>query len=151
MRKLIVAIWASALACTAMPALADELYNEMNVKPLTEAQTKQLRAEREAAKAKWASMTQAEKDATIKSMPAKRLADLNPVELFAANDDLQAMTKAETAQAKAEADAANAKWAKMTPEEKAAARKALQQKRLADLTDMERVTENDDMMRFMTY
>jgi hypothetical protein len=43
------------------------------------------------------------------------------------------MTKEETAQMKAEREAAKAKWDKMTPDEKAAAKKAAQQKRLSEM------------------
>jgi hypothetical protein len=70
---------------------------------------------------------------------------------FAQNDDMTAMTKSETAQTKAEREAAQAKWATMTPDQKAAARKATREKRAADLNAMERAGQNDDMGRYFCY
>ena len=133
--------------------LADDttLINEMNVKPLTAAQSAQLKSERDAAKAQWASMTQAQKDAVIQSARTKKLGDLTALERIGQNDDLTAMTRTETAQLKAEREAAQAKWAAMPPEQKNAVRKAAQQKKLADLNAMERTDQNDDMGRYLSY
>ena len=64
---------------------------------------------------------------------------------------MKAMTKSETAQLKAEREAAEAKRAKMTPEEKAAVRKAAQQKRAADMNALRRAAQNDDMARHLSY
>ena len=153
MSKLFFAGVAGLIALNSTWVLADDstLINEMNLKPLTAAQSAQLKSERDAAKAKWASMTQAQKDAVIQDMRTKRLADLTALERVAQNDDLTAMTKAETAQLKGERSTAEAKWAKMTPEEKTAVRKAAQQKKLADLNAMERVNQADDMGRYFSY
>jgi hypothetical protein len=109
------------------------------MKTLTPEQSAQLRAERDAAKAKWATMTPAEKAAYTQSMKAKKAADMNHMDKMAQNDDMMAMTKSETAKDKAEREAAEASYAKLTPEQKAAQRKATQQKRLADMNAMERV------------
>jgi predicted Fe-S protein YdhL (DUF1289 family) len=106
-----------------------------------------MKAQVQAAKAKWGSMTPAEKSAMTQSMRAKKLGELTAMERVAQNDDMTAMTKSETAQLKAERETAQASYAKMTPEQKAAVRKAAQQKKLADLSMMEKVGQNDDMGR----
>jgi predicted Fe-S protein YdhL (DUF1289 family) len=148
-----VVLVAGALCVVGIPALADDpsLISEMNMKPLTAAQSAQLRAERDTAKAKWAAMSPSEKAAVTQSMKNKRVADMTAIEKFAQNDDMTAMTKSETAQMKAEREAAQAKWAAMTPEEKAAVRKATREKREADLNAMERTSQNDDMGRYFSY
>jgi hypothetical protein len=62
-----------------------------------------------------------------------------------------AMSKSETAQAKAAREAAQADYAKTTSEQKAALRKSAQQKRLADLNAMETAGQRDDIGRYMSY
>jgi predicted Fe-S protein YdhL (DUF1289 family) len=153
MSKLFSVGVASCVALFSTWALADDtsLINEMNMKPLTPAQSAQLKAERDAAKAKWAAMTPAEKAAVTQSARSKKLGEQTALERIAQNDDMTAMSKTETAQLKAEREAAQAKWAKMTPEEKAAVRKAAQQKRAADMNAMERAGQNDDMGRYLSY
>jgi hypothetical protein len=64
---------------------------------------------------------------------------------------MTAMTASETAQAKAERDAARAKYAKMTPEEKTAMRKAARQKKLGELNVTEQVGQENDLNRYMSY
>jgi hypothetical protein len=60
-----------------------------------------------------------------------------------ADSSLKPLSKMETQDAKAARVAAKAKWDAMTPEQQAAARKAAQQKKLADATAMDMVaTEN---------
>ncbi len=146
MNKLLGALCVFAIALAPVTALAD-IYSEMNMKPLTPETTAAMKAQVQAAKAKWASMTPAEKSAVTQSMRGKRLGELTAMERVAQNDDMTAMTKSETAQLKAEREAAQASYAKMTPEQKAAVRKAAQQKKLADLSMMEKVGQNDDMGR----
>jgi predicted Fe-S protein YdhL (DUF1289 family) len=151
--RLFVVAVASCIALFSTWALADDtsLINDMNMKPLTPAQSAQLKAERDAAKAKWAAMTPAEKAAVTQSARGKRTGELTALERIGQNDDMMAMTKSETAQLMAERESAQAKWAKMTEEEKNAVRKAAQQKRLAEMNAMERVGQNDDMGRYMSY
>lgn len=153
MKQILLALSAAALAFGSAVALADDtsLINSMDMKPLTPEQSAQLKAERDAAKAKWATMTPAEKAAVTQSMKSKKAGELNHMEKFAQNDDMTAMTKSETAQAKAEREAAQAKLAAMTPDQKAAARKAAQQKRMAEMNAMERAGQNDDMGRYLSY
>jgi hypothetical protein len=60
-----------------------------------------------------------------------------------AGNDMKPLSKMETQDAKAARTAAQAKWAAMTPEQQAAARKAARSKRLADATALDMVaTEN---------
>ena len=151
MRNLIVTLSASAVLCLSMPALGDDLYNQMNMKPLTPEESAKLRSERDAAKAQWAKMTPDQKAAVKKAAQQKRLGELSATELIGQNDDMMAESKAQTAQAKAAWDAAKTKWNAMTPDQKAAVRKAAQQKRLSDLDAIERVGQNDDMGRYFSY
>ena len=155
MNKLFIAISAVVMAMGTTVALAEDInlinaYADNDMQPLTPAQTAQLKAERDAAKAKWAAMTPAERAAAKQAAQSKRVGDLTATERLGLNDDFVALTKAETAQAKAQHDAAKAKWDALTPAQKSAARKAMQQKRLADLSDMERFGANDDMSRWVT-
>jgi hypothetical protein len=138
-------------ALFATSALADEasLINEMQMKTLTPAESAQLKADRDAAMAKWNAMTPEQKDAARRAAAQKRVAEQNAIDRIAQNDDMKILTQSESAQAKAERDAALAKWNAMTPEQKTAARKALQQKRMADMNAMERAAQNDDMGRYL--
>ena len=153
MTKLVIGVVAAITACMTPTAFAQvnltpsdqALYNGMDVKVMTPEETAKFRAQRDAAKAKWDAMTPEEKAAITKSARNKRLADLNQMEVFGANDDLQRMTQEETAQMKAEREAAKSKWDKMTPDEKAAARKAAQQKRLSDMNAAERAGAEDSI------
>jgi len=125
------------------------LYNGMDVKVMTPEETATFRAQRDAAKAKWDAMTPDEKAAVTKSARGKKLSDLNQMEVFGANDDLQRMTREETAEMKAQREAAKAKWDKMTPDEKAAAKKAAQQKRLSEMNAAERASAEDSISGVM--
>lgn len=153
MKSLFAKLLVGAIGIVATAAFADDtnLINEMNMKPLTPAQSAQLKAERDAAKAKWAAMSQSQKDAVIQNMRKKKLGELDATERFGQNDDMTAMTKSETAQAKAAREAAQTKYATMTPDQKAALRKSAQQKRLSDLDEMEQIGQRDDMGRYMSY
>jgi len=156
MKQLLLAFSVVVLAFGTAAALADDasdtkLISEMDgMKPMTPAETAQARAGRDAAKAKWATMTPAEKTAVVQSMQSKRIGDLSHIEKQGENDMLP-MSKTATAQEKAAHDAAKAKWAAMTPEEKAAVRESTRQKRLADLSYIEKYDEEDSMARYLTY
>lgn len=63
------------------------------------------------------------------------------------DDDVKPMTAAQLAQYKSERAAAQAQWAKMTPQQRAATIQAAKTKRLADLTAIERFGQNDDMQQ----
>jgi hypothetical protein len=111
---------------------------------MTAAQQAQYRAQYDAAKAKWAAMTPQEKAATISAARTKKLSELTALELVGQRDDMQRETAAQTAQYKAEAEAAKAKWDKLTPAEKKAVRQSAWQKKRAELDGMEAVGQRDD-------
>jgi hypothetical protein len=112
--------------------------------PVTAAQQAQYKAEYQAPKAKWASLTPQEKAATTAAARNKKLSDLSMIELVGQRDDMKSETAAQTAQYKAEAEAAKAKWDKLTPAEKQAVRKSSWQKKRAELNGMEAVGQRDD-------
>jgi hypothetical protein len=152
MKQLLLAFSVAAFAFGTTVTLADDasdakLISEMDMKPMTPAETAQLKAGRDAAKAKWAAMTPAERAAATQAMKNKKVADMNHLDKVAQDNDMTAMTQSESAQAKAEHDAAKAKWAAMTPDQKAAVRKASQQKHQAELSTVERVGQEDSMGR----
>jgi hypothetical protein len=103
------------------------------MQPMTAAQQAQYKTEYDAAKAKWASLTPQQKSATIAAARNKKLSELSAMELVGQRDDMQSETAAQTAQMKAEADAAKTKWDKLTPAEKQALRKSAWQKKRAEL------------------
>jgi hypothetical protein len=154
MMKSIVAISAAAFALGSLSAFAADAtdpLSQMLMKPMTAAETAQLKAERDAAKGKWAAMTPEERASMKRSMRDKKLADLNLMERLAQDDDMTAMTKTETAQSKADREAVRVKYAQMSAEEKATVRKAALQKKLGELNMMERVTQENDMKQYMSY
>ena len=73
--------------------------------------------------------------------------DLKGMEKAGQRDDMQPMTAAQQAQYKAEYQAAQAKWASLTPEQKSAAVAAARTKKLSDLSAMELVGQRNDMQR----
>jgi hypothetical protein len=134
-KKLIAALFAGAFAFASVSAIADD---KTPAQPVDQAK---LKAERDAAKAKWAGMSADEKAATRKAMQSKRVSELNALELSAGQEsDLMASTPAETAKLKSEREAAKAKFDKMTPEEKASMKKAAQGKKVSDLTLVEKIS-----------
>jgi hypothetical protein len=154
MKQLLLAFSVAVFAFGTAGVLADDtsdakLISEMDMKPMTSAETAQLKAGRDAAKAKWAAMTPAQQAAATQAMKNKKVADMNHLDKVAQDNDMTATTQSETAQLRAEHDAANAKWAAMTPAQKAAVRKAAQQKRLADMNAIERAGQEDSMGRYM--
>jgi hypothetical protein len=60
-----------------------------------------------------------------------------------AGNDMKPLSKMETQEAKAAREAAKAKWAKMTPDEQAAAKKAARAKKQADLTALDTVANSN--------
>lgn len=77
MNKLLVALLVGAFAFAAVPAMAQEKTQSF---VLTPAEQARLKADRAAAKAKWAAMTPEEKAAMRKSANAKRREELTAVE-----------------------------------------------------------------------
>lgn len=111
---------------------------------MTAAQSAKYRAVYDTAKAKWASMTPQEKQATIAAAKTKKLADLAAIELVGQRDDMRSETAAQGAQYRAEAEAAKAKWDRLTPAQEQAVRKSAWQKKRAELDAMEAVVQRDD-------
>jgi hypothetical protein len=134
-RKLLMSFIAAAFACACASAMA-QADNDMT--PMTPEQTAKAKAERDAARAKWAAMSPSDRAAAKKAAQSKRLADATELDKVA-NDDMTAMTPDESAKAKAERDAAKGKWAAMSPADRAAMRKAARQKKLSDLNELEKI------------
>jgi hypothetical protein len=133
-KKLIAALFAGAFAFASASALADDKT------PPTPVDQAKLKAERDAARAKFAAMSPEEKAATRRAMREKRVSELSALELVAQEGDSgpASATPAEQAQFKAERAAAKAKWDAMTPEQKAATRQAARLKKLMELNTLER-------------
>jgi cell division protein FtsL len=131
-KKLIAALFAGVFAFASVSAFADD------TTPPQPVDYAKLKAERDAAKAKWAAMTPEQQAATRKAMQAKRVSELSALEVVAQNDDMTRASAAESAQLKSERAAAKAKYDAMTPEQKAAMKKAAQQKKLSELTELEK-------------
>jgi predicted Fe-S protein YdhL (DUF1289 family) len=111
---------------------------------MTAAQTAQYRSEYQLAKAKWASMTPTEQAAVVAAARQKKIADLSAMERYGQNNDMLRETAAQSAELKAQYEAAKEAWAKFTPGQKKAATQKAWQKKRADLDWMERVGQNDD-------
>lgn len=131
-KKLITALFAGAFAFASVSVFADD---QTPGPPVDYAK---LKAERNAAKAKWASMTPEQQAATRKAMQSKRVSELSALELVAQDDSNMRATAGESAQLKSERAAAKAKYDAMTPEQKAAMKKEARQKKLSELTELEK-------------
>jgi hypothetical protein len=133
-KKLIAALFAGAFAFASASAIADD---KTPSAPVDQAK---LKAERDAAKAKWAAMSADEKAATRKAMQSKKVSELSAVELAGQESDVVPATPADAAKFKSDRDAAKAKFDKMTPEEQAAMKKSAQAKKLSELTMVEKIS-----------
>ena len=60
--------------------------------------------------------------------------------------NVKPLSRNQSVQLRAERDAAKEQWAKMTPAERDAVKKAAMEKKTGDLSAIERVGQNDDMM-----
>jgi len=116
--------------------------------PMTAAQQAEYKTQYDAAKAKWASMSPEQKKAAVAAARNKKLSELSAIELVGQRDDMRSETAAQSAQMKAEADAAKAKWDKLTPAEKQAVRKSAWTKKRSELNGMEAVGQRDDSYVF---
>jgi hypothetical protein len=141
----------SAFVTTVVLADNTDIINSMNMKPLTPEESSQLKAERNAAKAQWTKLTPEQRQAIKDGAKGKKQGELSSIERVGQNDDMMGATKSESADLKAQRAAAKAKWDAMTPEEKNAVRKAAQQKRASELSEIERAGQNDDMNRYFNY
>jgi len=133
-KKLIAALFAGAFAFASASAIADD---KTPSAPVDQAK---LKAERDAAKSKWAAMSAEEKAATRKAMQSKKVSELSAVELAGQESDTNTAPAGDAAKFKSDRDAAKAKFDKMTPEEKAAMKKSAQSKKLSELSMIERMS-----------
>ena len=134
-KKLIAALFAGAFAFASATAIADD---KTPPAPFDQAKAK---AERDAARAKFAALSPEEKAAMRKAGREKRVSELSALELVAQEGYTgPAATPADEAKFKSERAAAKAKWDAMTPEQKAATRKAAQSKKLMELDAVERMS-----------
>jgi hypothetical protein len=111
---------------------------------MTAAQPADYKAQYDTAKAKWASLTPEQKKATIEAARTKKLSELSYIELVGQRDDMKNESGTQAAQMMAQADAAQAKWDKMSPAEKQAVRKAAWNKKRGELDAAEAVGQRDD-------
>ena len=133
-KKLIAALFAGAFAFASASAIADD---KTPSAPVDQAK---LKAERDAAKSKWAAMSAEEKAATRKAMQSKKVSELTAVELAGQESDIVPATPADAAKFKSDRETAKAKFDKMTPEERAAMKKSAQAKKLSELTLVEKIS-----------
>ena len=144
MNKLLAALVVGAIAFGSLPALAQVGNDKTQSFVLTPVEQAKLKAERDAARAKWAAMTPEQRAATRKTMQAKRVSDLTTLEIVGQENDTSPMAEVDASQdqAKFKADrvAAKAQFDKMTPEERAAMKKSAQAKKLSELTLVERMS-----------
>ncbi len=116
-----------------------------DIQPMTAAQQAQYKAEYEAAKAKWATLTPEQKSATIAAARKKKLSDSigaragGPARRHAARND-----GADSVSTRPKPTAAKAKWDKLSPAEKRAVRRAAWAKERGDLSGVEAVGQRDD-------
>ena len=111
---------------------------------MTAAQQAQYKADYQAAKAQWATMTPQQKSAAIASARDKKFKDLSMIEVVGQRDDMKNETAARSDQLKAQRATAKAKWDKMTPAQKQATRKSAWEKKRAELDSTERAGQRDD-------
>jgi hypothetical protein len=137
MKKSLATISLVTLAL-ATPYAYSQGYGDNDTPRQTAAETAQLKAQAEAARAKWAAMTPAEKAAVRKNAQQKRWADLSALDRIS-DDDTEMLTPDQAARLKSQREAAQAKWAAMTPEQKAAMRKSASQMRLVDMTELDKI------------
>jgi cell division protein FtsL len=135
-KKLIAALFAGAFAFASATAIADDKTPNA---PVDQAK---LKAERDAARAKFSSMSAEEKAATRKASQAKRVSELSALEMVAQEGEGPGNLPAgmDANKYKSERDAAKAKWDKMSPEERAATKKAAQAKKVSELNTLERMS-----------
>jgi hypothetical protein len=133
MNKLFAAFIAGAFAFASVAAMAQD---KTPPPPIDRAA---LKAERDAARAKWAAMNPEQKAATRKSMAAKRVSELNALEMVATEGPMEGVG-ADAAKDRSDRAAAKAQWDAMTPEQKAATRKAARAKRVSELTQVEMIS-----------
>jgi hypothetical protein len=116
MNKLLAALVVGAFAFGSLPALAQVVSDKTQSFILTPGEQARLKAERDAAKAKWAAMTPEEKAATKKAASTKRRSELTTVEEMSMGSGTEYFNAKEGAAATA-ASKAGPKPEKPTPDQ----------------------------------
>jgi len=116
MNKLLAALVVGAFAFGSLPALAQVGNDKTQSFVLTPGEQARLKAERDAAKAKWAAMTPEEKAATRKGANAKRRTELTTIEDMSMGSGTEYFNAKEGAAATA-ASKAGPKAEKPTPDQ----------------------------------
>jgi len=112
--------------------------------PMTAAQQAEYKTQYESAKTKWAALSPEQKKAAVAAARSKKLSELDAMELVGQRDDMRSETASQSSQMKAEADAAKAKWDKLTPAEKQSVRQSAWTKKRSELNALEAVGQRDD-------
>jgi hypothetical protein len=107
MNKLLIALFASAFALAAAPALAVD-YADNTMQPLSKMETKDAQAAKAAAKAKWDKMTPQEQEAAKKAAKARKQADQTALD-YVAQESFRYDTKTGAEAAKASKDSGQKK------------------------------------------
>lgn len=116
MNKLLAALVVGAFAFGSLPALAQAGNDKTQSFILTPGEQARLKAERDAAKAKWATMTPEEKAATKKTANTKRRSELTTIEEMSMGSGTQYFNAKQGAAATA-ASKAGPKPEKPTPDQ----------------------------------
>jgi len=114
------------------------------LQPMTAAQQAEYKTQYESAKTKWAALSPEQKKAAVAAARNKKLSELDAMELVGQRDDMRSETASQSSQMKAEADAAKAKWDKLTPAEKQSVRQSAWTKKRSELNALEAVGQRDD-------
>jgi hypothetical protein len=123
MKKWFVVAIGTALGASALPAQSEDTI-VTSATPLTVAQA-----------------------APARTPDQQKIDQLKGAEKTGQRDDTPTMTAAQSAQYRADYQAAKTKWAAMTPQEQAAAIASARTKKISELTAIERVGQRDDMVR----
>jgi predicted Fe-S protein YdhL (DUF1289 family) len=137
MKKTAFAILLAAAAAASTPVFAQD-YTDNDTPMLSPAETAQLRAQRDAARAEWARMTPEQRAAVKQAARQKRFDELTALDMVSDNDTV-GLTSAELADLRAQMAAAKAKWNALSPAEKAAMKKQDRQMQLVDMTMLQKV------------
>ncbi|MEO8674338.1 MAG: hypothetical protein ABI569_02090 [Casimicrobiaceae bacterium] len=138
MKRWTMLLAAGVLTVACLPALADDM------KPMTQAQAAQHRADYKAAKEKWLTLTPQEQAAAIASARTKKISELTAIEQVGQRNDMVRETAALSGAPKSESDAAESSWDKLTATQKQAVSKSAWQKKRDELSGLERVGQRND-------
>ena len=165
MNKIVIALFVSTFAfgfaSTLAQLPADKTGADNTVVPLSKLDAEQAKAARAVAKAKWAKMTPEEKAAAKEASRRKRLSEASAMDMIANGNmsydaepgvifgplirpkrmhpdiDMQPLSTLNTVQIQVARAKANERWARMTPEAQATAKKAAAAKKQEELTALD--------------